>query len=34
MKTIEAKAQNITEQINYNSTTNNNSSEKCSRDLD
>ena len=34
MKTIEAKAQNITEQINYNSTTNNNSSEKCSRELD
>ncbi len=34
MKIIEAKAQNITEQIKYNSATGNNSSEKCSRELD
>lgn len=34
MKTIETKIQNITEQLSYNSTTNNNSSEKCSRELD
>ena len=34
MKTIETKIQNITEQLPYNSTTNNNSSEKCSRELD
>jgi hypothetical protein len=34
MKIIEAKAQNITEQIKYNSTTGDNSSEKCSRELD